>query len=240
MPLPSGTLTFDVWRQTALGAASTGKVLADFAVVFLLDGTDQVITPTVTEGATYGLWRAYKFVLTLPATTGIFQGFIDVASGTDVVAGGLITIDLQAYNETTIAGLILTSQGVPGVRTAEANDLGQVVSGDSYKSDTLTVPLGKLTPFGFADLTGLTLSVEARTAPQTPASSVALTGTITSVGNREFNFKFDAMPAGMLLTTETSVTWYIDCQFRETASPNRIITTNRYFFQVVWDANDTP
>lgn len=240
MPLPSTTFTFDVWRQTAAGVASTGKVLADFAVEFLLDGTVQAITPTVTEGATNGLWRAYKFALTLPATTGIFQGFIDVASGTDSVGGGLVTLDLQVYNETSLAGLILTSQGVPGVRTAEANDLGQVVSGDSYASDTLTVPLGKLTPFAFTDLTGLTLSVEARTAPGTPASSVALTGTIVSAASRTFTFKWDAMPAGMLLTTETAVTWYIDCQFRETAAPNRLITTNRYFVQIVWDANDTP
>jgi hypothetical protein len=240
VPLPSTTLTFDVWRQTAAGVASTGKVLADFAVAFLLDGTVQAITPTVTEGATSGLWRAYEFELTLPASTGIFQAFIDVASGTDSVGGGLLTLDLQAYNETSIAGLILTSQGVPGVRSAVPNDLGEVVSGDSYASDTLTVPLGKLTPFGFTDLAGLTLSVEARTGPGVPASSVALTGTIVSSALRTFTFKFDAMPASMLLTTQDSVVWYIDCQFRETAAPNRIITTNRYYFSVVWDANDTP
>lgn len=240
MPLPSTTFPFDVWRQTAAAAPSLGLLLADFAITILLDGVVQSITPTVTEGATTGQLRAYKISLTTPATTGILQILVEPAAGTDVIVGGLVTVDLQAYNETTLAGLILTSQGVPGVRTAEANDLGQVVSGDSYASDTLTVPLGKLTPFGFTDLTGLTLSVEARTAPNTPSSSIALTGTIVSVASRTFTFKWDAMPAGMLLTTETSVTWYIDCQFRETAAPNRIITTNRYFIQVVWDANDTP
>lgn len=240
MPLPSGILVFDIWRQTALSVASTGKVLADFATAFLLDGTVQAITPTVTEGATTGLWRAYKFSLTLPATTGIFQALIDVASGTDVVAGGQITIDLQSYNETTLAGLILTSQGVPGVRTIEPSYIGQVKSGDSYASDVLTAPLGKFTPFGFVDLTGLTLSVEARTAPGTPGSSVALTGAIVSAALRTFTFKWDAMPVGMVLTTETSTNWIIDVQFRETASPNRVITSNSYQISVVWDANDTP
>ncbi len=239
MPVTSTSFTFDVWRQTAGSVPSLGKVAADFAYSFVLNGTVQSITPTVTEGASTGQWRAYKFVITCPATAGTFQSKIEPASGYDVIDGGLITVDLEAYNLTSIAGLILTSQGVPGVRSAEASDLGQVVSGDSYASDTLTVPLGKLTPFGFTDLTGLTLSVEARTSPGTPASSVAFTGTIVSAASRTFNFKFDAMPSGMLLTTEQSQVWYIDCQFKETAAPNRIITTNRYFFEVVWDTNDT-
>lgn len=239
MPLPSTTLSFDVWRQTAAGAASTGKVIGDFAYAILLDGTAQAITATLTEGATSGLWRAYKMSFTTPATTGTLQAFFDVASGTDVVAGGLVTVDLQAYNETTLAGLILTSQGIPGITTTDPSDLGQVKSGDSYNTGTLTVPLGKLTPFGFTDLTGLTISAEARTAPNTPSSSVALTSAIVSAASRTFYVKWDAMPAGMVLTTETSVIWYIDVQFKETAAPNRIVTTNSYFIAVTWDANDT-
>ena len=239
MPLPSTTLVFDVWRQTAAGAASTGKVIGDFAYAHYLDGTVQAITTTLTEGATVGLWRAYKMSQTVPATTGTYQILFDVASGTDVVAGGSITVDLQAYNETTIAGLILTSQGIPGIRTTDPSDLGQVKSGDSYNSGTLTVPLGKLTPFSFTDLTGLTISAEARTGPGAPASSVALTSAIVVAADRTFYFKWDAMPAGMVLTTETTVVWYIDVQFKETAAPNRILTTNNYFISVVWDANDT-
>lgn len=240
MPLPSTTLTFDVWRQTAAGAASTGKVIGDFAYAHYLDGTVQAITTTLTEGATVGLWRAYKMAQTVPATTGTYQILFDVASGTDVVAGGSITIDLQAYNETSLAGLIQTSQGIPGIRTTDPSDLGQVKSGDSYHSGTLTTPLGKLSPFGLTDFTGLTISAEARTAPGTPASSVALTAAIVVSADRSFYFKWDAMPAGMVLTTETSVIWYIDVQLKETASPNRVITGNSYFIAVTWDANDTP
>ncbi len=215
-------------------------MLGDFNYQFLLDGTAQVIVPVVTEGATSGTWRAYKWALTMPATTGTFQALITSLSGTDTILGGQITIDLQAYNETTLAGLILSSQGIPGIRTIDALDLGQVKSGDSWASDTLTVPLGKLTPFGFTDLSGLTISAEARTAPATPAASVALTAAIVSSANRTFTFKWDAMPAGMVLTTETTVVWTIDVQFKETASPNRVLTTNSYFIAVVWDANDTP
>ncbi len=239
MPLPSTTFTFDVWRQTLAGTPSLGKVIGDFNYSWLLDGVAQVIVPVVTEGATSGNWRAYKWVLTMPATTGTFQALITSLSGTDAIYGGQITLDLQAYNETSLAGLILSSQGIPGIRTIDALDLGQVKSGDSYASGTLTVPLGKLTPFGFTDLTGLTISVEARTGPGTPAASVALTGTVVSIPGLTFNFKWDTMPAGMVLTTETSVVWTIDVQFKETASPNRIITTNSYFIAVVWDANDT-
>ncbi|MBA3589677.1 hypothetical protein [Methylibium sp.] len=75
-------------RQTSAAAPSTGKLIADFGFDSYLDGVVNAFTKTVTEGATTadGLWRAYKFAVTLPATAGRVHIRITPASGADIVS----------------------------------------------------------------------------------------------------------------------------------------------------------
>ncbi len=145
----------------------------------------------------------------------------------------------QSYDEDSIAGLFLTAQGVPGVQSAADGDLGDVVDGDAWQSGTLTVPLGKLTPFGYSDLTGMTISAKLKKDPST--SPVAITATVVSAAARTVTASWAAFPAGLALgvtASDLSQVWYLDIQLKHTAS-GTILTPLRYSLRVVWQRDNT-
>lgn len=104
---PGESVTLVVGRQTAAGAASTGKVLADFTIVWKKNGVTTAITTTCTEVDTVGGWREYRFAFTLP-TGGpySFHGRIVPASGTDVISGGIIDGEIEAQDLDSLAALL--------------------------------------------------------------------------------------------------------------------------------------
>jgi hypothetical protein len=83
---PGDTLNLVVMRQTAAGAASAGKVLADFTIQAYADGVAYDCDAAITDVATTGSWRVYKLEVTLQ-TGGPYWSHIvvQVASGTDIV-----------------------------------------------------------------------------------------------------------------------------------------------------------
>ncbi len=146
----------------------------------------------------------------------------------------------QAYDEDSMAGLFLTAQGVPGVQSAADGDLGDVVMGDSWHSGVLTVPLGKISPFGYSDLTGMTLTAGLKQDPTTTvvASSTTpnLYTTIIDASARTVSAQWITFPTAMNLGSDAddlSATWMIDLQLKHTVS-GRIITPLRYSLRVVW------
>ncbi|MBA3622948.1 MAG: hypothetical protein H0W48_00460 [Methylibium sp.] len=150
------------------------------------------------------------------------------------------TSDGDSYDVDALAGLLLTSTAVPASQSAADADLGDVVDGDAFSSGSLTLTLGKLTPFGvaFADLaSGWTITAAAKSEPaDTP---VALTCAFVVAAGGTFKVSWPTFPAGMALgTTERSKTWYIDVQLKRT-SDSLIVTPNRYQVNVVWERNES-
>lgn len=144
----------------------------------------------------------------------------------------------EAYDIDAVAGLLLTNQGVPAVISADDGTLGDVVMTDSWSSGTLTIPIGKLTPFGktFADLaSGWTISAGLKKVPTD--TSVPITCAFVSAIAGTFKASWVTFPAAMALAaSEEQAQWYLDVQIVETAT-HLCITTNRYGLQVVWERN---
>ena len=104
---PGETLTFVVGQQTAAAAQSTGKILSDFAVAWKKDGVTTAITTTCTEVDTTGTWREYRFAITLPSGGPyMLHGRITVASGTDLIDGGLVDLEVEAYDFDALASVL--------------------------------------------------------------------------------------------------------------------------------------
>ncbi len=175
-----------------------------------------------------------------------------VAIGTPTVPGwaadpGTWITEGQSYDEDSLAGLFLTAQGVPGVQSAADGDLGDVVMGDSWHSGTLTVPLGKISPFGYTDLTGMTLTAGLKQDPTTTAiiatsaTSPAPYTTIVDASARTVSLQWITFPSAMNLGSDAddlSAVWFIDLQLKHTAS-TRLMTPLRYQLRVVWHRDTT-
>lgn len=153
----------------------------------------------------------------------------------------------QTYDEDSIAGLLQTSQGVPTVTSAADGDLGDVVMGDSWCSPTVTVPLGKISCFGYTDLSGMTLTGGLKQDPSTTAvtgtstTSPNLYTTIVSVTDRTVTAAWITFPTAMNLgatASDLGADWFLDFQLKHTAS-GRIITPLRYKLRVVWQRDTT-
>ena len=240
---PGSVFSFTVLRQTALGAAATGKVAADFDIACWLDGVLQTLspTPTVTELTTEGDARAYRVTLTLPSTTGHLQiAVLPVSGSTDIIIDGQLVGSLESYTMDGLAGLLLTAQGVPAVQSAADGDLGQVVEDDSFQSEVLTFPLGKLTPFGlgFADLATATITAQAKAEPADATPATLVVTPVNLAGAGTLRIGWDAWPGGImdLGASEQSKRVYIDVQ-AEFAGPTRYITGLRYQLEIVWQRN---
>ncbi len=150
----------------------------------------------------------------------------------------------QSYDSDALAGLLLSSQGVPSVLSAGDSDLGDVVMGDSYNTGTLYLTLGKLTRMGFAyaDLaSGWTITAGLKAIPADTMISSGVTATFgASVAvDGAFSVGWVTFPTGLNLTsTEESKQFYMDVQLKKT-SGGQIITANRYSLRVVWQRDTT-
>jgi hypothetical protein len=238
MPVPGEVVNFMIGRQTPAGAGASGKVAADFIMAPSLDGTVTTPVTTVTEIGLVGnipnQFSQYKVAVTLGATAGRFNERIMPASGYDLISPDIFQGEIEAYDLDSLAALMLTQQGQPAVQSASPSNLGDIIDGDSYQSPTLTVPLGMLTAFGQSDLTGLTIEAALMSAPG--GTSYPITATVVSVPGLTFNIGWNTQqhPA---LTTQNSVNWTCDLQFIKTGPPKIIVTTNRYTFNQVWQAD---
>lgn len=229
---PGDAVTFTIGRQTAAGAPSTDKVTADFITAAYLDGVLTSISPAYTEVTTSnGNWREYKLAATMPATAGRLKITVQPSSGFDVISPAMLEDEIEAYDADALANLFLTAQGQPGVLSAADSELGDIVDGDSYKSATLTMPSGKLTPFGQSDLTGLTMEAALMTAPG--GTSYPITCTVVSAAARTLTISWDTQQHPSL-TTQANAPWYIDIQGIKTGPPKIIVTLARYRFTQVW------
>lgn len=121
---PGDTIQLMAWRQTAAGAASTGKLIADFGFELYLDGVVTAVTKTVTEGATTadGVWRAYKFAVTLPSTAGRVAVRLSPASGTDVVYPDVYEGEVEANDLDSIYAVSAVPVVSASVTTGPATD----------------------------------------------------------------------------------------------------------------------
>lgn len=242
--IPGDPFSFVVLRQAIDGSAATGKTSANFTVQGFRDGAAAALTVTsVTEGATYGpsgnQWRAYAFLIAaLPSTAGFDQIHL-FADNTDAVWPDAFGGEVESYDLASMAALFLTAQGVPAVQSAADSSLGDIVDEDSYLSPVLTMPAGKLSPFGITDISAAGLTVQAAVKATPGGTGYPITVTIVSGPALEFRIGWDDQPFPELGTSE-SAAWYIDVQVVKTGPPQQIITTNRYSFTQVWQRDTRP
>ncbi len=148
----------------------------------------------------------------------------------------------EAYDDDMIAGLLLSTAGVPSPSNAVDLDLGDVVMGDSWNTGTRYIPLGKLTALGyvFADLaSGWTISAAFKDVPATTAVAATAVFGASVATDGAFSLGWISFPAGLNLTsTETEKQFFLDVQLKRTAS-STIITSNRYALRVVWQRDTT-
>jgi hypothetical protein len=154
---------------------------------------------------------------------------------------GTWAVEGQSYDEDLLAGLMLTAQGTPTVQSATDGDLGDVVMGDSWSSGTLTVPLGKISPFGYTTLTGFTISAGFKRDPSDTVVNSGITATIISNSGLTCSVSWDTFPTGMNLSSgasDLSALWYLDVQLKNSGA-GRILTPLRYSLRVVWQRDTT-
>lgn len=238
--IPGDLIEVNVWRQTAAGAASTGKVLADFIIDQQLDGDAVSMTWVVTEGVTDGTWRAYKFASTLPSTAGYLQLFFQPATGTDFLSPSKFGGEIESYDMDSMAALFLSSQGIPAVTSAADNTLGDIVDGDTYKSATLTFPSGKLSPHGITDISAVGITLQASVKATPGGTAYPIVATVVSGPGLTFNISWagGATQPFPALTTEANKAQFIDVQVLKSGTPNVIVTGYRLSFNQVWQRED--
>jgi hypothetical protein len=117
--------------------------------------------------------------------------------------------------------------------------------GDTWSSGTLTVPLGKISPFGYSTLAGMTLSAGFKQDPSTAAyvssSTPALYTTIIDATARTVKAEWLTFPSALNLgvtASDLGADWYMDLQLKHTVS-GRIMTVGRYKLRVVWQRDTT-
>ena len=126
---------------------------------------------------------------------------------------------------------------VPIQQNLGDQSLGNLVEGDAFHTGTLTVPLSRLTPYGFSDLTDMTISAAFRDGPE--GTPLPITATIEDIGNREVSAEQIAFLGAMALATGvTEYTWYLDIQLKHTPT-STIITVGRYSLKVIWQRDET-
>lgn len=243
--IPGDPLTFVVLRQAIDGSAATGKTSGNFSVQGFRDGAAAALTvSSVTEGATYGpsgnQWRAYAIAIAaLPSAAGYAQVHI-FADNTDAIWPDAFGGEIESYDLSAMAALFLSAQGVPAVQSAADSDLGDIVDEDSYLSPVLTMPEGKLSPFGITDISAAGITVQAAIMATPGGTSYPITVTVVDGPSREFRIGWDAQQHPALPSGQDSQTWYVDVQVVKTGPPQQIITTNRYRFVQVWQRDPRP
>ncbi len=239
MTMPSDTVTMYVPRQTAAGAPAYSRLSSDFVVS--RNGVLVTISSLTEIGVPVGsLFCWYSFTVTELATTGLRLYTIEPAQNaysTDYI-GAWYGGEIEAYDLDSLAGLMLQQQGIPGVRSAADSNLGDIVDKDTYISDTLTMPLGKLSPHGITDISAAGITLQAAVMASAGGTSYPITATVVSGPGLTFNIRWSggtSQPFPALVTTTPSMPQFIDVQILKTGAPNVIITTNRYTFTQVWE-----
>lgn len=154
---------------------------------------------------------------------------------------GTWAIEGQAYDEDSLAGLLQTAQGTPGVQSATDGDLGDVVMGDSWHSGVLTVPLGKISNFGYSTLTGMTISAAFKRDPSDTPVTSGVTATIVSAAARTVSVSWTTFPTAMNLgsgANDLSAKWFLDVQLANSGVGWKS-TPLRYGINVVWQRDTT-
>lgn len=226
------TLTFDL--LDADNARVSGEA-ANLSLRAYQDGAAASVSETISEIGSTG---SYKAAITLPNTTGMMS-VIFAHSGGDIPSPAGYAFELESYDTSALAGLILTSAGVPATISQADTDLGQVVDGDAWGSGTITVALAKLTRVGLSDLSGGTLTAAFKSSASASPVTSGITATIVSAGDREVSVSWTTFPAGLALASgEESAVWYLDVQFKHTSS-GKIVTVFRGQLTVVWERDET-
>lgn len=235
MSVVGDTVTLSVGRQTPDEQPAYSRSSSDFVVT--LNGVLQTISNFEEVGAATGSrYCEYQFDVDLNNESEIAKIRIETADNgyaddaIDVWYGG----EVENYDVDSLASLLLTQQGVPTVTSAADSDLGDIVDGDSYKSATLTMPSGKLSPFSITDISAAGITVEAAIMGTPGGTSYPITATVVSGTGLTFTIGWDTQPHPALSAGVNSATWYIDVQVIKTGPPKQIITTNRYSFNQVW------
>jgi hypothetical protein len=244
--IPGETINETILWGTAFGGPARGRTTTDLKLSGWSEGAAVTLTPTLTELADSldGRWRAYKLSYALPSTVGLFKRQLGSRNLFDVFSDPIAYPELESYDNDALAGLLLTSTGVPATASAADGDLGDVVENDSFMSAVTTIPLGKISPFGYSDLTGMTISAGIKTVPTDTAivttTSPAFFANIVSAASRTVQFGWITYPAGIiaLASGEYTKVAYMDVQLKHTAS-GRIITGLRYTFTVNWQRDTT-
>jgi hypothetical protein len=236
------TIAQVVYLQSTAGAGYSYANKAAFqAALWDLTWTDATGVALTTQptwsiaveaGSTNG-----KHLVTYTVPPGFAVAKVTVPSGAS--DPGAWASDGSSYDEDALAGLFLTSTGVPSPTSASDQDLGDVVAGDAYNSGTLYIPLGRLTAFGYAysDLaSGWTISAGLKAVPTDTSVAITAAFGASVATDGAFKVSWSSYPAGLALTTEQSKQFYMDVQLKRTAS-STLITTNRYALRAVWDRN---
>lgn len=234
MSVTGSTITLTVGRQTPDELPAYSRVESDFVVT--LNGVLQALGNFTEVGVASGSrWCDYSFDVDLSDSAGVDAFRIETADNgyaTDSIDRWYVS-DTQGYDLDTLASLMLQAQGLPGVRSAADSDLGDIVDGDSYLSDTLTMPAGKLSPFGITDVSAPGITVEAAIMAAPGGTSYPITAAVVSGPGLTFTIGWNTQQHPPL-TTQASVQYYIDVQVIKAGPPKQIITTNRYTFDDVW------
>lgn len=144
-----------------------------------------------------------------------------------------------AYDAESLAGLINTSSGVPGILSADDSNFGDVVMGDAWNSGTLYIPLAKLSRlgYGYSDLaSGWTFTAGFKDAPATTVVNTGVTAVAgaTIATDGAISFGFTTFPTAMnLSSTAEQLVWYADVQLKKTSN-GIIITALRGTLTVKW------
>lgn len=187
--------------------------------------------PTYTVAVLDSTIGLHRIIYTLPSGIGFILPTIPTGYRMDPRAW---TFEGESYDADSIAGLLQTVQGVPLITSAADGDLGDVVDGDAWSGGTLTIPIGRLTPFGltYADLAAGTITAGLKSSPTD--TMTAITCAFVSAPAGTFKPSWATFPAAMKLTgSDQYKTWYMDVQFK--SAGGLLITTNRYVLRVAWE-----
>lgn len=219
--------------ELAAGGIDSGEA-ANLSVVAHLDGAAISLGESFAEIGTTGY---YTLSFTAPASTGYLRVQI-LHSGTSIPVSDILSGPLMAYDTDDLVAELQQSSGNIAPLTADDGDLGDVVEGDAWNSGVLTIPLAKISPLGYSDLTGMTISAAAMDAVD--GTPVLVTASIVNASARTVRFGWSgasSFPAAMVLPAgDTQKDWFFDVQLKHTADSN-IITGARYKLRVVWERN---
>ncbi len=121
---PGDVVKFVIGRQTVGGAASTGKVLADFNIVAKKDGVTTSVSPSISEVDTAGTWREYLLTFTLP-TVGPYNFHMRISpdSGSDLISPNIFMGEAEQQDIDSIYATCIRPVGSLSTASIFASDV---------------------------------------------------------------------------------------------------------------------